>query len=104
VPTFTPNHRHLIDAAYNRVPARMPLYDHLVDLHIIEAVLDQPVAELLHSTGRDLEEGMRRYNAFFVKMGYDACAFERCINGVLIGGGALGAHQPGCIKYDGRLQ
>ena len=95
---FTPDYRHIVDAAYNRIPTRMPLYDHSVDHTIIEAILDEPVGELFAASGADLEEGMRRYNRFFVRMGYDACPFERGVCGVLPGGGALGDHQPGCIK------
>jgi uroporphyrinogen decarboxylase len=95
---FMPNYQHLIDAAHNRMPTRMPLYDHSVNNGILESILELPVAALLRSSGADLDESMRRYMEFFVKLGYDACPYERGITGVLIGGGALGRHQPGCIK------
>jgi uroporphyrinogen decarboxylase len=95
---FQPDYRNLVTAAKNHTPARLPLYDHLVGDGIIEAILGEPVAPLIQAGGPDLIEGLRRYHEFFLQLGYDACPFERCITDVLEGGGALGKHQPGCIK------
>ncbi|HHT26427.1 MAG TPA: hypothetical protein GXZ82_04145 [Firmicutes bacterium] len=95
---FTPDYRNLVNAAYNRPSARLPLYDHAVNYGILETIYGQPVGALMRSRGEDLLEGMRRYCGFFLKMGYDACPFERGINAILEGGGALGQHKPGCVK------
>lgn len=95
--SFQPDYRNLVAAAHNRIPVRMPLYDHGVNFGIMEAIYGKPISTLI-SDAHDIAEGMRRYHDFFVRLGYDACAFERCVTGVLVGGGALGGHQPGCIK------
>ena len=31
---FQPDYRHIVDAAYNREAARLPLYEHLSLIHI----------------------------------------------------------------------
>ena len=37
--SFQPDYRNIVDVAWNRVPARLPLYEHLFDLPAIERVL-----------------------------------------------------------------
>lgn len=36
---FQPDYHNIVDAAYNRVPARLPLYEHLISWSAMEEIL-----------------------------------------------------------------
>ena len=91
---FCPDYRNLVDAAYNRVPARLPLYEHLIDWGVMEEILSTKFAHLYVTDKRGF---FREYCRFFREMGYDTVSFECCVCGILVSGGALGAHKPGAI-------
>lgn len=94
-----PDYENLVKSARNQWVARVPLYDHLVDIAKIEEMTGTEVGEPMRAPGAaDRREGFRRYWAFFRDMGYDAAPFECCITSALVNGGALGAHKEGCIK------
>ncbi len=96
---FAPDYENLVRAAKNEWVARVPLYDHLVDMPKIEEMSGTEVGALIGaSDAGERREGFRRYWAFFRDLGYDAAPFECCITSALIDGGALGAHKEGCIK------
>ena len=95
---FQPDYNHLIDAAMNRMPKRMPLYDHGVDSSVMEKITGIEVGLRIDGTEDDLDAAHRRYADFFVTMGYDACPYELPMVAALIGGGALTKHEVGCIK------
>lgn len=92
---FTPDYHNIQDAAWNRVPARLPLYDHLVSWTVMEQVLGEKFAHL-YTTDKDTF--FHNYCRFFLEMGYDTVSFECCITDVLPGGGALGGHKKGVIQ------
>ena len=92
---FQPDYRHVEDAAYNRVPKRLPLYEHLVNVPVIEKILDKPIGALYAT---DKKAYFREYCRFFREMGYDTVSYECCITGILPGGGALGRHVKGAIQ------
>jgi len=94
--TFQPDYRHLQEAAWNRQPQRLPLYEHQINLSRIEAVLNRPLQEIWEDGG--MHEFYRHYCDFFLKMGYDTVSFEECLCNVLPGGGALGGHKQGIIR------
>lgn len=95
---FRPDYTHVVNAAYNRVPARIPLYEHIISERIMEQILDTEFADLQYGDFNDKREYFRQYCRFYKNMGYDTVSFERCITGILPGGGALGGHKPGVIK------
>ena len=92
---FNPNYQNIVDAACNRIPSRMPLYEHLIDVHLMETVLDTRFAHL-HNT--DKRSFFREYCRFFLEMGYDTVSWECCAGGILVNGGALGGGKPGAIQ------
>ena len=92
---FHPDYRNLEDAAWNRVPARMPLYEHLVATSVMEDVLK---TRFDHLYERDKPAFFREYCRFFEEMGYDTVSYEGCITTILPGGGALGRHVKGAIQ------
>ena len=93
--SFQPDYHNLEDAAYNRAPKRLPLYEHLINPPVIEAILDEPLMPLYQA---DKKAYFREYCRFFREMGYDTVSFEDCITGILPGGGALGGHKKGVIQ------
>ncbi|HHV97590.1 MAG TPA: hypothetical protein GXX37_14205 [Clostridiaceae bacterium] len=95
---FIPNYKHIIDAANNRIPERIPLYEHIISDVFMERILNKKFAELLNGDENDKKEYFKNYNDFFKKMGYDTVSFEQCIGPAMPGSGSLGKHVPGVIK------
>ncbi|MCK5128335.1 MAG: hypothetical protein KAQ68_00675 [Clostridiales bacterium] len=95
--SFTPDFCNIVEAAKNQSPKRIPLYEHLVDDAFMVRYLEKPIEELMNGNQSDLDEGMRRYCEFFLKLGFDTVSFERCITSILPGAGALYSHAPGSI-------
>lgn len=95
---FEPNYHNIVDAAYNRVPARLPLYEHIISWELMEKVLGVPFAHLYRGEGQDKDVFFAQYCRFFREMGYDTVSFEGCITDILPGGGALGGHKKGTIQ------
>jgi uroporphyrinogen decarboxylase len=86
---FEPDYRHIVDAARNRRPARLPIYEHLINVPFMEKMLDRSFAGLSHGDEADREEFFRTYCGFYRQMGYDTVSFETCVTEILPGGGAL---------------
>ena len=95
---FIPDYRQLEMAARNQATRGIPLYEHLIDTGLMEAVLGRRFAQLVNGNDADLVEYFRQYCAFFQQWGYDAPWFEHCITTGLPGGGALGGHKKGVIQ------
>lgn len=95
--TFQPNYQNIVDAAYNRVPQRLPLYEHLISTGVMEKVLGVRFAHLYSGEAQDLDGFFKEYCRFFREMGYDTISYEGCITDILPGGGALGGHKKGAI-------
>lgn len=98
LPMFSPDYRHLQNAARNIEAARLPLYEHIICTETAETILGRKFAHLWQGNFSDKKEFFRSYCEFFARMGYDTISFEHCITAVLIGGGALGSHKLGVIK------
>ncbi|MBZ9685991.1 hypothetical protein G9F72_006535 [Clostridium estertheticum] len=95
---FKPDYNNMIKAARNIKPDRMPLYEHIICVEIMEKILGKNFADLLKGNRDEKKEFFRNYTNFFKTMGYDTVSFEGCITEILPGGGALGRQQPGVIK------
>lgn len=92
---FQPDYHNILDAAENREPARLPLYEHGIDPSVMEKITGKKFAHLRET---DKDEFFRHYCAFFRDMGYDTVTFEACIGPAMPGSGALGGHIKGVIQ------
>lgn len=88
--TFFPDYRNVVDAAYNRMPKRLPLYEHIVDVGKIGEILGKDFCGLWEGDQSDLKEYFSYYCGFFRDHGYDVVPFECCIGESMPGSGALG--------------
>jgi len=92
---FQPDYRHIIDAAYNREAARLPLYEHGFDVTVVEKILNTQIQPLQAGNLGDKTEAIRLICKFAADHGYDCIPFERGAVGVVQGGeGVLGRAQP----------
>ena len=89
---FAPNYKNIQDAAYNRAPARLPLYEHIISDKTMEIVLGKEFRALFDGDLRDKVEYFRNYCDFFRRMGYDSVSFECCIGPAMPHSGLLGGH------------
>ena len=97
-PEFQPDYRHMLDVLANRRPARLPVYEHLINTGIMERILGASFAALGGGGRRDLDEYFRCYTRFFREMTYDTVSFEVCIGSLLPGHGAIMGGRPGPIQ------
>lgn len=95
---FQPDYRNVLDAAWNRKPKRLPLYEHIVNVESMEKVLGIKFAELVNGDEKDRARHFELYCGFFKKMGYDCVSFEYWVNAITPGGGALLGGYPGIIQ------
>ena len=94
---FQPDYRNILAVAENRRPRRLPFYEHYINNESMEQIDGFKFPELNSGDEKDRAEYFRLYTSFFLGHGYDCVSFERCIDGILPGGGALGGHKPGAI-------
>ena len=85
LPCFSPDYQHVVDAAWNRTPERIPLYEHIISDQVMEEVLCKEFALLYAGDSSDRREFFRTYANFFLQMGYDTVSFERCIGVIMPG-------------------
>ena len=95
---FQPDYTNIVDAAKNKKPKRMPIYEHIICDEMMEQVLGKKFATLMQGDVSEKKEYFKNVVAFYKKMGYDTVTFECCIGPIMPGSGALGNHQPGVIK------
>ncbi len=96
---FQPDYRHVLDAAHNRRPARLPIYEHYIEAAVAEKVLGLSFAPLLQAKRpADVDEFFRQYARFFKEMTYDTVSFEVCITRALPETGAIMGGRPGPIQ------
>lgn len=95
---FTPDYRHIVCAAQNRWPDRLPLYEHIIGGGAMKALLGRnPYEEMESSDPAEQRHGFGDFWDFWRRAGYDTASFECCVTPVLPGNGALGGHQPGSV-------
>ena len=96
---FAPNYQYLVDAAYNRRPARLPLYEHHIDESVIMATVLQ--ADMTRPEGADVADWQSHFEKvcrFWQEMTYDTVSFEGGICPILPGHGAILGGRPGPIQ------
>jgi len=95
---FIPDFRHLVAAAQNRRPARLPLYEHNISTGMMERVLGQRFAHLDGQGPTQQREYFRHYARFCREMTYDCVTFEVCLGSSMPGSGAIVGGRPGPIQ------
>ena len=95
---FTPDYQHVVNAARNIEAKRLPLYDHLIAIDAMEAILGKKFAGYSSGNRTDKKEYYRMFCEFHRQMAYDTVIFEGCMAHIMPGAGALSRNQPGVIK------
>ena len=96
---FTPDYRNVVLAAQNKAAPRVPLYEHLVNGHILTEIIGYDPFPLMNSADQaERDKGFAGYWSFWQTLGYDTASFECCVGGILPGSGALGGHVDPVIK------
>lgn len=95
---FEPDFNNIVDAAWNRNPRRIPIYEHIISVQKMEEYLQKPFAGLIDGDAGDKAEYFRLMCEFFLKLGYDTVSYECLISAILPGNGALYSHKEGVIK------
>ncbi|HUW42265.1 MAG TPA: uroporphyrinogen decarboxylase family protein [Rectinemataceae bacterium] len=95
---FVPDYRNVVDAARNRRPARLPLYEHIIAPEKIEEIRGSRFVDLYKGNYGDKKEYFRRFCAFWRDMGYDTVSYEACATLVIQGGECLSGRIPGLIR------
>lgn len=93
--SYQPNYQNIVDACYNRHPARIPLYDHSIHASIIEKLTGASFAHLLTT---DPDAYFAHYCSFFRDYGYDTVTYEANTILILPNGGALSHNREGAIQ------
>lgn len=98
---FEPDYQHIVDAAYNRAPKRLPLYEHHISSKTMEDVLGKEINDLMYGNLSDKEEFFSRVCEFHQILGFDALSFECCIGSSMPNSGLLGGHGESVLQtYD----
>lgn len=95
---FQPDYRHIVDVLRNRRPARLPIYEHIINPGIMERILGVEFAAFQEGGRAELKEFFASYCRFFMEMTYDTVSFEVCITEILPGHGAIMGGRPGPIQ------
>ena len=83
---FQPDYRYFEDVMRNRKPARLPLYEHIINVDFMEKATGETFGHLADGDEADRREFFRRYFKFFLDMGYDTPSFEQCLGDAIPGG------------------
>lgn len=96
---FEPDFRHMVAAARNQKPARLPLYEHAIAPAITARVLGVDMTEPPDgSSHADLEAYYRNICRFWREMTYDTVSFEAQICPILPDHGAIFGGRPGPVQ------
>ncbi|MEP7357681.1 MAG: uroporphyrinogen decarboxylase family protein [Anaerolineales bacterium] len=96
--TFTPDYHYMLDVLANRRPARLPVYEHLINPPFMEGVLGQKFADELQDGPAGIADFFEHYCRFYRTMTYDTVSFEVTINDLLPGHGAILGGKKGPIQ------
>lgn len=97
--TFEPDWRHLENAVRNRRPARLPLYEHIVDPAVMGRILETDMTvPPPGSSGSDFRSFHERKCRFWKRMTYDTVSEEGTLVDVLPDHGAIFGGRPGPIQ------
>jgi uroporphyrinogen decarboxylase len=86
---YQPDYHHMLDVLANRRPARLPVYEHIINTPIMEQILGVDFDDLYDGDEDDLNEFFHHYCHFWQEMTYDTVSYEVCITEILPGPGAI---------------
>jgi len=98
---FEPDYRNIVDAASNKRPPRLPLYEHQISPLIMEKILNKPLMsfeDLQTCDKSDLRQFFNDVCRFYKEMTYDTVSFEFPVVEILPGHGAIMGGRPGPIQ------
>ena len=95
---FQPDYRHMLDVLRNQRPVRLPLYEHKIDISIMERILGEPFADLENGDDADLAAFFTQYCRFYQQMTYDTVSYEVTVSRLLPDHGAIYGGRPGPIQ------
>ncbi len=96
--SFEPDYTHMIAAATNRKPTRLPLYEHIISDVVIDAVTGRSEPRPDSDSAADLTDYYRNYCRFWRDMTYDTVSWEGVVTDILPDHGALMGGRPGPIQ------
>ena len=95
--TWQPDYRHVLDAANNRRPARLPLYEHNINVDFI--ALTRPIEiPRIGASEAVWQQFFDVFCDFWKSKTYDCLSFEGCVTSILPDSGALMGGRPGPIQ------
>ena len=94
---FEPDFTQVLEVLYNRRPARLPLYEHHIDVPFIEKVLDKRIV-IEGDQPADYEAYYSQIVNFWKDMTYDAFDYEAAICEIFPGHGAINGGMLGPIQ------
>ena len=97
---FQPDYRNFLAVMNNGRPARLPLYEHLINgASVFKEVLGHELPKYWETTGKsDITDFARGYCEFWKRLTYDTISFEISIGGFLPDSGAIMGGRPGPIQ------
>jgi hypothetical protein len=95
--TFQPDYRNILKVLYNERPARLPLYEHHIDLPFITKYLGEEIVLQGERPG-DYREFYGKIISFWKAMTYDAFDYEAAICDIYPEHGAIIGGRPGPIQ------
>jgi uroporphyrinogen decarboxylase len=102
--THEPDYTNLIEAAYNRRPSRVPLYEHNISVPVVEAITNTEIGPLLEGSAADKREYFRLYSDFCKRYGYDTVPYEAAFVDLVQGGEALSGRKGALFRNKTDLQ
>ena len=96
--TFTPDYHYMLDVLANRRPARLPVYEHLINPPFMESVLGEKFADTQFGGPADIANFFEHYCRFYRSMTYDTVSFEVTITDLLPEHGAILGGKKGPIQ------
>ncbi|MDW7679027.1 MAG: uroporphyrinogen decarboxylase family protein [bacterium] len=94
---FSPDYRFVVDAAFNRKPGRLPLYEHQINFEFIEKIIGENI-EPASADSDELLCSYQRLCQFWKGMTYDTISFEAQICPILPDHGAIYGGRQGPIQ------
>jgi uroporphyrinogen decarboxylase len=95
---FQNDYRHMLAVLQNKRPARLPIYEHIISIEMMESILNVEFKDLIGGGESDILQYYRHYCRFFKEMTYDTVSFEICITDALPDNGAIFGGRPGPIQ------
>ena len=96
---FEPDYRYVVEAATNKKPRRLPLFEPFIAPQIMGAILGVPLTwDMQSGSHSDLREYVTAACRFYKEMTYDTVTYQVGLIEVLPGHGAIYGGKPGPIQ------